>query len=82
MNVGNPEHVPDLDPAVESELREVVRKLRSGEITEAQLKETLRELFSSNPELGVSFAEGMRQVAKLKDAPWPIRNWQAWLRER
>jgi len=61
------------------ELTRIAEAMEAGQMSETQAKVAFRALFDRLPQLGQSFAEAMRETARLKGAPWAIVNWPEWL---
>lgn len=77
MSIDN-DQLDQLPPGVR-ELRQVADAMEAGELTDEQARARIRTVLNAHPELGKTFAEAMHEVARLKGAPWQVRNWESWL---
>lgn len=77
MIPSNPDPEPLPDGLAEA-LDKIATEVRAGRMTHVETRRQLRAIFTRYG-LGQTFAEQAKALATLKDPPWFIRNWGAWI---
>jgi hypothetical protein len=80
MSPSNPDPGQPLPEGLAEALDKIAAEIRPGRLTQAEIRQQLRTIFARYG-VGQTFAEQAKALATLKDPPWFIRNWGAWVEE-